>query len=78
MLCIYLRGSHGLYLNDFTSIFKSSGRKMTIVKVVLSLIVYYGLPDVYGHYPSLNDKKAFSFEEKRSESIQFWCIHFTV
>ena len=35
MLCMYLRGSHGLYSKDFTSIFKNSGRKMTIVKVVL-------------------------------------------
>ena len=32
---MHFRGNHGLYSNDFINIFRNSGHKMTIVKVVL-------------------------------------------
>ena len=40
----------GSFQTMFTSILKTSGRKMMIVKVVLPKIVYYGLPDILGQY----------------------------
>ena len=44
---MYLREnhSHGLYSNDFVNIFRISGRKMMIVKVVLFQLVYFCLPE---------------------------------
>ena len=46
---VYLRGNHRLYSNDIVNIFKISGGKVMIVKVVQFWIVYFFLPESLGH-----------------------------